>query len=75
MSDSWMAKRMTSQDDPEGVNDQLTEVKKRFGFDWPNCPIPDCEYKICVPYDHCYAHLTTEQQIEHDKECENDASD
>jgi len=42
------------------------EFKDQYGYDWPNCSVPDCQWKSCVPWDTCYVHLTPEQKLQKD---------
>lgn len=38
--------------------DQEADFRERFGFDWPNCSVVECDYKACLSLgsDKCYAH-------------------
>lgn len=40
----------------EDTEAALDDFKKQHGYAWPNCIVPDCQYKACIPSDMCYPH-------------------
>jgi hypothetical protein len=41
------------------AEEELTEEEsERILAGWPNCNVPDCEYKAYIPYsERCYPHM------------------